>query len=207
MAPKGEKSFATTQYATSRRALNGASGGSDFYVPFWSDAKNHTAGVSDLRVETDNRIEANHSRRRLYPELRDGFLDWWENRRRWTNQEIGHIPVHVKGRINFEELDATVKVENLLGLQIGPDEERLIYPYFFESPVINGHGARLSLWALSEAIPDHDPDYFRVLDISRGQSVGLGDYPLRGDEREEFELLYARVLREWQALFDDYMTR
>jgi len=60
--------------------------GGDFYAPFWSDAKQHMGGASDLKLTTAARIELNKGRERLYPELRDGFLLWWNKKRRWINE-------------------------------------------------------------------------------------------------------------------------
>ena len=65
-----------------RAADGGGGGGGDFYGPFWSDAKRHVFGVHDLHAATNGRIAGNCRRQNLYPQLRDGFLLWWDRRRR-----------------------------------------------------------------------------------------------------------------------------
>ena len=60
--------------------------GGDFYGPFWSDAKAHVFGSAYLPEMVQVRIAANSGRANLYPQLRDGFLLWWNERRRWTNE-------------------------------------------------------------------------------------------------------------------------
>jgi hypothetical protein len=40
-------------------------GGGDFYGPFWSDVKDHAAGLSDIAEETTKRIKKNMARSRL----------------------------------------------------------------------------------------------------------------------------------------------
>ena len=53
-----------------KAAGNNGNGG-DFYGPFWSDVKDHAAGLTDLSETTAARIAANPARGRLYPLLRD----------------------------------------------------------------------------------------------------------------------------------------
>jgi hypothetical protein len=59
------------------RAEGGGGNGGDFYGPFWADVKEHAAGRSNLVDTTAARIEANPARGRLYPFLRDAFLEMW----------------------------------------------------------------------------------------------------------------------------------
>ncbi|WP_395616383.1 hypothetical protein, partial [Sphingorhabdus sp.] len=40
--------------------------GGDFYAPFWSDAKNHVFGLSDLHASVADRIASNDRRGNLY---------------------------------------------------------------------------------------------------------------------------------------------
>ncbi len=70
------------------REAQADSGGGDFYVPFWADAKAHALGTRDLRQAVRERIAANGGRAALYPRLRDGFLQWWDERRRLTNAPV-----------------------------------------------------------------------------------------------------------------------
>jgi len=121
-------------------------GGGNFYTPFWSDAKDHIRGAADLRAQTAGRVDMNERRRRLYPLLQNGFLNWWENKRRWTNVEFVVDETAAKGKFKFDDLDATVKVENLVSISIGEDRKRLIYPYFYEEPIVSNSMSRLGLW-------------------------------------------------------------
>jgi hypothetical protein len=180
------------------------SGGGNFYTPFWSDAKNHIRGSADLRVETARRIEMNERRRRLYPRLQNGFLNWWENRRRWTNLEFVVQDFAPKGHYRFDELDATVKVENLVGISIGEDEKRLIYPYFYEEPVVSETMSRLGLWLMSEALSGYAHGAMRILDIPRSNSNSIEDFPLRGNEKEQFRSHYQRLIDQWERLRKEY---
>ena len=136
-----------------------SSGGGDFHVPFWSDAKGHASGEIDLSIATFNRIAKDAKKGRLYPELRDGFLEWWHNKRRTRNEPITAFPYTVKRRFEIPDLDAIVKVENLLSILIGnpesgPQGKRIIYPYFSEDPILDEQTARLGLWLLSVALPE-----------------------------------------------------
>ena len=62
--------------------------GGDFYGPFWSDAKDHVAGRSDLIKQTNIRIEANKTRARLYPILANCFLEMWNEKMRLVYRAI-----------------------------------------------------------------------------------------------------------------------
>lgn len=101
-----------------RNGIKKASGsstdkGGDFYGPFWADAKRDVAGELDLRVVTPQRAEGNKTRERLYPMLCDGFLLWWEEKRRLRNVPFTVINNSVKARYEAPSL-GTVKVENTL---------------------------------------------------------------------------------------------
>src|SRR3569833_4456116 len=104
-----------------------SSGGGDFHTCFWADAKAHASGLADLRNATAGRIADYAPRERLYHALRDGFLDWWENKRRWINEPITVLDQQITAPHHFLELEGIVKVENILALQIGGERERLIY--------------------------------------------------------------------------------
>lgn len=179
-------------------------GGGDFHAPFWSDAKEYVLHGADLEDRTKTRVSANSRRKRLYPELAQGFDDWWKNKKRFNNENIEPFPSSIKGKLEFEELEATIKLENFLGLMIGVNEKRLIYPYFSEEPELAPEIARLGLWALSEAFPQYPVRDFRILDVLRGNSISVQDVALKGTERAEFAEKLSGVLRLWRELRAEY---
>ncbi|WP_299870099.1 hypothetical protein [uncultured Roseobacter sp.] len=184
---------------------NGQSnGGGDFHVPFWSDAKSYVLNGTDLASRTETRVASNKQRKRLYPSLHDGFMDWWNNKKRFNNEEIVPYPTEIKARFTVDGLDATVKVENFLGLSVGGDEKRLIYPYFAEKPTLSEQNARLGLWLISKAFPKHQIDDFRILDVLRGKSYSPKDCKWKGNEEATFGLLYGRLLSRWDELRAEY---
>lgn len=184
-----------------KRRDEGPSPGGDFHVPFWSDAKAHAAGRSDLSEATAEQVEKNWRRKKLYPRLKDGFLSWWNEKRRWINETISELPKTIKSSFGFAEIEGTVKVENLLSLQVGDDKFRYVYPYFAEKPALTPEGARLGLWLMSKALPDHDIADMRILDVLRGEAFSVDKFPLTGGEEEAFKLRYRRILREWREHF------
>ena len=179
--------------------------GGDFYGPFWSDAKDHVFGRSDLHETTKARIESNTGRANLYPQLRDGFLTWWNERRRWTNEPF-RPSENLKGRVVFPSLDAVVKVDNILSVRDARDEDHFIYPYFSPNPVLREEPARLGLWLLARAIPTVELTDFRMLDVIRGTTFStLADRnPLHGDEETIFERRYSAALDQWNQLRREY---
>lgn len=179
------------------------SGGGDFYGPFWADAKNHVFGVADLNGMVEERIRRNNGRRHLYPRLRDGFLLWWGERRRWTNEPFqpGRL---LKGQFPFRMLAATVKVDNILSVRDGLDVEHVVYPYFSDEPVLSEEAARLGLWLLIQALPEVSPDKIRILDVIRGRAFSLDRTPLLGNEGEKFEQKYSALLQEREELRREY---
>ncbi len=185
-----------------REAGENSSGG-DFYAPFWADAKNHVFGVSDLHESVNQRIDANYRRRNLYPRLRDGFLLWWNDRRRWTNEPM-RPGQSAKARFEFPHIAATVKVDNLLSVRDGLNAERYVYPYFSPEPVLSESAARLGLWLLSNALPDTPSESLRILDVIRGQTFALDRTPLQGDEEEDLQRRYVELLRQRDALREEY---
>lgn len=184
-----------------KRNDEGASAGGDFHAPFWSAAKAHAAGNGDLREAIAEQIEKNWRRKNLYPRLCDGFLRWWQEKRRWINEEISELPKTIKSSVGFIEFDGTVKVENLLSLQIGDDRYRYVYPYFAEKPALTPQGAKLGLWLMSRALPELRIEDMRILDVLRGETFSIDRYPLDGSEEETFSLSYRRILREWREHF------
>lgn len=181
----------------------GGDGGRDFYVPFWSDAKQHVRGLSDLRIETTGRVEASAQRRRLYPMLAEGFLNWWEERRRRRNEPFTLLERPVRGRAVIESL-GVVRVENNLSFQIGDDGLRIVYPYFCDEPELNIATARIGLWLMSQALPDFRIEDMRILDVVRGISFSIEEGPLTGTEETELRGHYGRLLARWHELRATY---
>jgi hypothetical protein len=186
----------------SREAGAEASGG-DFYAPFWADAKGHVFGSIDLKDAVEARIAANNRRRNLYPRLSEGFLLWWDERRRWTNEPF-RLGRHVKTHFGFPGLDATVKIDSVLSVRDGLGAEYLVYSYFSPDPVLSEEAARLGLWLLTRAFPTIPSGEFRILDVIRGRTFSLDRTPLVGDEEKNFRRRYAQVLRERAALRAEY---
>ncbi|MEP9400963.1 hypothetical protein [Sphingomonas sp. VNH70] len=180
-----------------------SSSGPDFYGPFWSDAKRHVFGVADLHALVEDRIEANDRRANLYPQLRDGFLAWWNVRRRWTNEPFMPGP-SVSGTVDFPDLNATVKVDNVLCVIDGTGERHVIYPYFSPSPELSAESARLGIWLLSIALPNVPFEEIRILDMIRGITFSVDRYPLQGNEETEFVRRYAAALDERAILRREY---
>lgn len=181
------------------REGGGGEGGGDFYGPFWRDAKDHVFGASDLHETTRARLESNAGRANLYPQLRDGFLLWWNERRRWTNEPFRQAQ-SLKTRFPFPGLDAVVKVDNLLAVRDAHDEDHFVYAYFSPNPTLQDEAARLGLWLLDAALPNVEQGELRVLDVIRGQTFSTDRNPLRGDEQERFRQRYDILIQEWQEL-------
>jgi len=179
------------------------SSGGDFYGPFWSDAKTYVFGGPDLRAVTDDRIKANPNRINLYPQLRDGFLLWWNERRRWTNKPFSPGQ-SIKARLYFSDLEATVKIDNILSVRDGLADERFVYPYFAPDPTLSEEAARLGLWLLIKALPKIEPDEFRILDVIRGQTFSLDRTPLIGNEEKEFHQRYLELINQRNVLKREY---
>ena len=178
--------------------------GGDFYVPFWSDAKRHVAGGLDLRDATAGRIASNEgSRGRLYPKMRDGFLEWWEEKRRLRNVPFTLISGSIKARLEVPGL-GTIKVENTLAITIGDDGHRIVYPYFCDDPALSDEAARLGLWVMSQCINGYELKDMRLLDVIAGRSFSAEETPLQRDEEALFTTRYNEILREWGALKATY---
>lgn len=177
--------------------------GGDFYGPFWYDAKQHVLGLSDLHIDTQNRIDTNPRRRNLYPQLRDGFLLWWSERRRWINSPYEQGGNHF-GRIYIPEIEMTIKVENLISVIDGQGDEYAVYPYFFPEPSISEDAGRVGLWGMAEALTDISPSQVRFLDVLRGQAFSLDRSPLQGNEQEVFVARLSAVIEEYEVLLAEY---
>lgn len=185
------------------KARGDDSSGGDFYGPFWADAKLHVFGRADLRDLVDARIARNPMRANLYPRLRDGFLLWWNDRRRWTNEpfEVGR---QLKAQFPFPGLNAVVKVDNVLVVRDGRDAEHAVYPYFAPNPTLSEEAARMGLWLLGRALPGVPADEIRILDVIRGTTFSIDRTPLRGDEEQEFRRRYAELLDLRDRLLGEY---
>lgn len=177
-------------------------GGGDFHMPFWADARRHVFNEQDLHDAVEYRIERNARRARLYPLLRDGFLQWWNERRRWTNEPFAPFEAP-HSRIEFEDL-GTAKIENLLAVRDAANDDHLIYPYFAERPILNENAARLGLWLMGQALPEEDPNEMRILDTLRGRTYSLDRSPLQGNEELDFITRYEGLIDRWLELWNDY---
>lgn len=151
----------------------------------------------------DERIEANERRAGLYPRLRDGFMLWWNERRRWTNAPF-RPGRQLKAHFPFPGLDAVVKVDNVLTVRDGRDDEHVIYPYFAPEPVLSEDAARLGLWLVIQALPSVPPREIRILDVIRGRTFSIDRTPLRGDEEQEFKSRYSSLLTLRESLRSEY---
>jgi hypothetical protein len=177
--------------------------GGDFYGPFWSDAKAHVFGSAYLPEMVQVRIAANSGRANLYPQLRDGFLLWWNERRRWTNEPFRQTDA-IKTVHPIEEFDAYVKVANIMCVRDARDEDHYVYPYWFPDPALADESGRVGLWLLRNALGTVDPRELRLLDVIRGQTFSLDRTPLAGNEEERFQTRYRTLLAEWDALRTEY---
>lgn len=177
--------------------------GGDFFGPFWSDAKDHSIGRGDLHIATEERIDANPRRANLYPQLRDGFFLWWNERRRWTNAPFVAIDAP-KGRLDLPGLNSVVKIENFLAVNDSNSEPHYVYPYFSFAPLLSDEAARLALWAITEIAIIQDTSTIRVLDVIRGNTYSLEKNPLVGNERTMFEARYRSLISQWNVLWEEY---
>jgi hypothetical protein len=178
-------------------------GGGDFYGPFWRDAKDHVFGLSDLHDTTADRISGNDRRRNLYPRLRDGFLLWWNERRRWTNAPFEPIDTPTT-RYRVPGIATTVKIDSVLAVQDGRGDDHYVYPYWFADPAINGEAARVGLWLLSQALPQILPEEIRLLDVIRGQTFSIDRDVLTGEEAAIFAAHFDRLSQRRRQLRDEY---
>jgi hypothetical protein len=178
-------------------------GGPDFFSPFWRSAKDHVFGVADLHDAVDQHIAINYRRRRLYRMLREGFLLWWNERRRWTNEPF--VPADtLKGTFTNERLDLAVKVGNIMSVQDGNGENHFIYPYFSESPALTSEVARVGLWIMNQVFPNVPEADLRILDVIRGENFSLESAPIQGDELDILTTRFRFLSSEWDRLRDEY---
>lgn len=179
-------------------------GGGDFHVAFWADAKWHVRGVSNLLKMVEFRIERSSYRKRLYPLLARAFLSWFDEVKRGTNLTVGWKEASVHNHLDIPSLDLTLKVDNLLCLQIGADSYRIVYPYFSEYPILTEDVARIGLWAMSEALPDHSVLDMEILDVLRGRSFRGLNMHFKGNEEALFSARFKEIVKEWDKLRPQY---
>ena len=187
------------------KSQGGTVAGGDFYAPFWSDVRSHVFNVEDLHATVEKRIENNDRRALLYPILRDGFLKWWEESRRWTNTPFEQVR-SPSVSYRFNEL-LTVKIEGMLGVRDALGIERYIYPYFSEAPALKNEGARISFWLLTRAFPAISVDGFRILDVSRGRIYSPDWCYLEGDEETTLQRKFYQLWTKFVSIEENYGTK
>lgn len=173
--------------------------GGDFYAPFWADAKAHVFGAHELHQSVTDRIADNWRRKNLYNQLRDGFLRWWGEHRRRTNEPFRPGPLQ-RTRFEVPDLASVVKLDSILSIEDGRGAHHYVYPYFFPRPELKEESAQLGLWLLTQAFPDVPAQDFRLLDVIRGRAFSVEQTPLRGDEEQRFLRMYAGLFQERDSL-------
>lgn len=184
--------------------LGAQSNARHFHYPWWSAAKLHVIGRADLRKDSRVLVDANPARKRLYPLLTEGFLRWFEDLRRSTNEPFGWTPERVHNHYAIPELQLTVKVDNLLSLQIGQSQHRLIYPYYSEFPPLNDRWARVGIWLMGNALAEFPTSQMSILDVLRSRSFGGADVMLTGEEEKIFKTRYLKMAELWTSLRPEY---
>ncbi len=179
-----------------------SSNGGDFYGPFWADAREHVSSIKDLTVATQERVDRNKARERLYPILKDGFLKWWDSQRRWTNAPFETVRAPTAALKVTETL--TIKIDNILAVRDAEGVDRFIYPYFYEAPILKNEAARIGLWALKRSFPGLIYDHFRILDVPRGRIFSPDRCYLEGDEAVILKRKFFDLWTMYVKLEEDY---
>lgn len=174
--------------------------GGDFYLPFWSDVKQHIAGSNDLSEMTDARIRSNRRFKRLYPLLKDGVIELLAAKLRWSNEPVQIVPKSVHGNLRFEGIGGIIRIHDALHARVRGQYTRVVYPYFSEEPALPEEGGRLGLWAMQCALSEIDPDDVRIIDILRRRFFSPQVTPLKGNEESVFKLNYTALIAEWEHL-------
>ena len=172
-------------------------GGMDFHVPFWSDAKQHVAGAGELTQLAALRVIGSKQRKRLYPSLANGFLEWWRDMQRGTNMAITLSEDSVHNHVDLEDLRITLKVDNTMALHIGGDRRLIIYPYFSDKPILSSDWAQIGLRLMHRALPDHEIENMLILDVLRGQA-----FEHQEDKPDSFYT--GKLLRKVEDIFQIY---
>jgi hypothetical protein len=186
-----------------RKASRPKGAGGDFYTPFWSDVKDHAAGISDLSEQAELRIAANATKARLYPLLRDAFLDMWREKIRWRNEPFEFVPESLKAQLAIQKLGALIKIENTASVQVWDGTHRIMYPYFSEAPALPTEGARLGFWVLQQALPNYPLGEFRIIDFLRRSYFRPAEVGMIGDEERQLIQRYDALLKLWRRLRDE----
>lgn len=181
---------------------NESNGGMDFHGPFWSDVKAYLRDEIDLQDQLVQRALENRYRKRLYPLLGEKFLEWWSEKKRWNNEGYSLEDSPATGRFSDTELNAVVRVNNILALKIGNQPTRYFYPYFSEEPALSEEAARIGLWVMKQALNVPETQ-LRILDVLRAKSYSLRKVPLQGNEENLFRTKYKAVLKRWDDLYDE----
>lgn len=173
--------------------------GGNFYGEFWCDAKEFVLRGRDLTHLVRNRIRASRSKRRLYPQLRDGFLRWYAaNFSGSTPAEREEIE-KAFGRCSTLAPEGSVRVHGLLAWKESDGSSYLVYPYFDKDHALGTRTARLGRWTMANALADHDPTSMTILDVLRGEAYDNDNCPLTGDEEDVLSERYAGFIREWES--------
>jgi hypothetical protein len=123
---------------------------------------------------------------------------------KWRNEKFETYPISVSAQLPINELNATVKIENVVAVRIPDGSSRVVYPYFSESPELPIEGARLGLWALKEALSDFRAEDFRIVDVLRRSYFRPTENPLQGNERSLLIQKYDVVLKEWRKIRSEF---
>ncbi len=166
--------------------------GGDFYLPFWSDVKRHISGDGDLTQLTNDRIKSNRNFKRLYPLLKDGVLELFSAKLRWSNESIEIVPTRVHGNLRVEDLGGTIRIRDALHARVREEYTRVVYPYFSEEPALPEEGGRVGLWVMQQVLTELDPDDVRIIDALRRTFFSPQTTPLRGDEEAVFREITGR---------------
>jgi hypothetical protein len=183
-----------------KEAGGNRSQGGDFYVPFWSDVKQHISGDGDLTQLTDDRIKSNRNFRRLYPLLKDGVLELLSEKLRWSNEPVEIIPQSVHGSLQIDDLGGTIRIKDAIRARVRGEYTRVVYPYFSEEPALAEEGGRLGLWLMQQALTELDANDMRIIDPLRSTFFSPQTTPLQGDERAVFHDRYKSLIGEWERL-------
>jgi len=178
--------------------------GGDFYVPFWADAKSYVIENTNLQDKTIERIEKNKNRKVLYEALCTSFLSWWNEKRRWTNQDYKSLPFSISNQLPITELGITVKMENFLALTMDDETHKIIYPYFAKEPRLDKQIARIGLWVLTKSFHEFKSEEFRILDVLQGRSFTIEDCPFEGNEEYLLIENCKQVLKMYETLKTEY---
>lgn len=184
-------------------AVPGDSSGGDFYGPFWADAKAHVFGQGNLYGMVDRRIAKKKQRKKLYIQLRNGFINWLNSQQNWKEPLETGKPLKIK--YEFPELTSLVRVDSVLSVKDAKGDEYYIYPYFAPEPKLTEEAAKLGLWLLQQALPQNiKHDQIHILDVIRGRSFSINDNELSGEEERSFRKRYESLLKERDELVKEY---